>query len=1232
MDYKTKLNNIINNTDIIKINDDSISYALCEIINSSNKKVFLHITQNDSRALDVKNQLEFLYPNLNILSFPAWDCLPYDSSSPQLSIVSNRIETLTSLSRKINQKTLIITTINSVLQKTIPLENAGTSGFLLKVGDNISLNNLTEILINNGYLRSPNADNIGEFAIRGSIVDIIIQDKESQEETGYRLDFFGDNIESIRIFNPLTQISSKKVNKISFLPSKEIILNRDSISNFKNNYRNLFGINKNDSIYEGVISGINVAGIEHFMPLFYNNKLSSIFDYLKNQDCQISLENTTTNQKEERLKEINQYYQARLETIKESALEGNIYNPILPETLYLDEANLEKSLNQNMVIRFDNFETSHFNRNLDLEFTPIPNFLLASKTSYQTTSDTNSRHVSGSPPRGHAEDESKIHHKTNKSPFELMCNFNKSLLPEQLFIACNSLGSAQRLEKILLNHEIASKTVNSRKEAKDLGKNVIALIVLPIQIGFYCKDFAIISENVLIGEKKKIKKTKKLSSALIGESLGITFGELIVHRYHGIGRFEGLHNISAGNITNDFLKLSYFGGDNLFLPVEDINLITRYGADNPLIQLDKLGSSAWKNRSGKIRKRIKVAAEELIKIAALRHSKKAPILIAPYGEYEEFKAKFEFVETQDQLQAIEEIEEDLNKGAPMDRLICGDVGFGKTEVAMRAAFIAAKNENKPYQVAIITPTTLLCRQHYNNFMQRFEGTGLKIAALSRMITPLRAKEIKKDLENGKIDIIIGTHSLLHKNIKFKNLGLVVIDEEQHFGVAQKETLKKFKNEVHILNLSATPIPRTLQMSLTGVKDLSLIATPPIDRIAIRSFVMDYDSVIVKEAILREFHRGGKIFFVVPRIKDLEEIHPKLEKLIPDIKIRTAHGQMSPSRLDKIMNDFYDNKFHLLLSTTIIESGIDIKDANTIIIHKSHMFGLSQLYQLRGRVGRGKIRAYAYLTTPPKRKLTDASTKKLQVMQTLDSLGAGFSIASHDMDIRGSGNILSDEQSGHIKETGVELYQDMLSEAIRELSYDKTQNISHQPTANANSRHTSGGSPCRHPYYKTQSYHKSSEDTMNIGGWQTQIKLKISLLIPEDYINDLGSRLSFYKRIGNIKSMEEREQLAIEIIDRFGKMPQEVNDLLEIAYLKYLCQKCNIEKLESKKDGILITFKDNHFDNPDKLLEMVFSSNNKIKLQTHQLLFIKKLNNSKDKLDFSLNIVKKLLEISKPISS
>ncbi len=1162
MNYKIKLHNISSQTDIIKISDDAVSYILAEFISNSSDKLFFHIVENDARILELRQQIKFLFPELNILTFSAWDSIPFDKSSPKPNIVAGRIETLFYLKSKIKNKTLVIATINSAIQKNIPINNIAKSGFILKNGDEINLDDLIGILIKNGYQRSPTADNVGEFAVRGGIIDIIIQNQENKEIAGYRLDFFGNVIESIRIFDPITQISSEEIKQISLLPSKEIILNQESISNFKRNYRNLFGIPKNDLFYEEVVSGRNVSGIEHFMPLFFNQDLNNIFDYLDINKAIITLENKIENKARDRFDEIEQYYQARIKTLKESRMEGNIYNPIPPSRLYLGQKELNQYFKDRTLIRFDNFENNYFSRPIDLGLKLVPDFFLASKS--------------------------------NKcSAFKLIDEFiAQNATKSRVLISCNSIGSANRLEKILLNNDITSKVICSIKELYKLKRNIIALSVINIKIGFYNDEILIISEDSIFGKKNNIRKPRKIAAGLIRESLGIAKGELVVHRYYGIGRFEGLENVKAGNRINDFLKLSYFAGDALFIPVEDIDLITRYGADNPLIKLDKLGSSSnWQSRSKSIRRRVKVAAEALIKIAAQRKLKKANILIPKTIEYNKFKDNFLFIDTEDQLKSTSDIEEDLKAGKPMDRLICGDVGFGKTEIAMRAAFMAVKNEGKRYQVAIITPTTLLCRQHYHSFIERFKDFDISIAQLSRMITLSKSKIVKENIENGKIDIIIGTHALLNDRIKFKSLALIIIDEEQHFGVSQKEKLKQLKNEVHVLNLSATPIPRTLQMSLTGIKDLSLIATPPIDRIAIRSFVMDYDPVIIKEAIMREFYRGGKIFFVVPRIRDLEEIYPKIAKLVPDVIVRTAHGKMSAKELDEIMNDFYDGKFHLLIATTIIESGIDIKDANTIIIYKSHMFGLSQLYQLRGRVGRGKIRAYAYITTPPHRKLTEVSKKKLQVMQTIDSLGAGFNIASHDMDIRGGGNILGDEQSGHIKETGIELYQDMLKEEISKINKNNQEEL----------------------YEYVNKYH-------------TQIKLKISLVIPDDYISDLGLRLSFYKRMSQISSLEEKEQLAIEIIDRFGKLPEQINNLLEISYIKYLCQKSNIEKIELKQDGIWMSFKDNYFEHSDKLLAMIFENKNTIKLHNNKLLFMLFPKNDSEKLTFSLNIVNKILKI------
>jgi len=1208
MDYKVKLQNIIKSTNINTSNQDSIGLVLTKLISNSDHKQFLHIAADDKEADVLQRQIEFFAEEqiknnqLEILSFPAWDCLPYDRVSPKPNIIAARINCLHRLAKNaplptkdnilanpliLNHKTLVVTTINAVLQKTVPLNLIKYLGFKIEVGDEVPIDLLAQSLIDNGFNRQSIASGISEFAIRGNIVDIITSHNQAssylgvgylEDLIGYRLDFFGNTVEGIKVFDPITQITSNKINKINLLPTAEVNLNGKAINNFRNNYRTTFGLPQEDVMYNAIIEGRSYPGLEHFMPLFYDQGLSNIFEYLSYP--QISLIDKVIENKDQSLKIIEEYYQARVDSLKESKISGAVYNPLPVKDLYLNNSEFENELNKNLTI---NFTTSSSQQNewsgrfIDLQIKPIPDFALASRANKINT-------------------------------FELFKNFLQAEFKDhKIILTCFSLGSMERLQKILLDHEINSKVIANIHDK--LAKNQIGLVVLPMANGFYSSDLMIIGESALLGEKVGRQSFKK-SGDFLSERITMEVGELVVHRYHGIGKFAGLHNmvfdspsftnpLSIGNIASrqsakivgDFLKILYFGSDVLFVPVEDINLITRYGSENALIDLDKLGNNNWQNRREKVRKRIKIAAEALIKIAADRQIKKAPILIPNLMEYEEFKARFGFEETSDQLKAISDVEDDLQRGSPMDRLVCGDVGFGKTEVAIRAAFIAANNETGKHQIAIITPTTLLCRQHYHNFINRFKDANIKIAQLSRMVSGAESKKIKKNLEDGEIDIVIGTHALLNKNIKFKKLGLLIVDEEQHFGVIQKERLKELRSEVHILTLSATPIPRTLQMSLSGVKELSIIATPPADRMAVRNYVMPYDQVIIREAILREYNRGGRIFFVVPRIQDLAQLYDKLTKQIPEVKIEIAHGQMPAATLDKIMNDFYDGKFDVLLSTTIIESGIDISAANTMIIYKAEHFGLAQLYQLRGRVGRGKLRGYCYFTTKIN-QISEIAKKKLAVIQSLESLGSGFSIASHDMDIRGSGNILGDEQSGHIRETGAELYQSMLLEAIKQLK------LGIKPDNN-----------------KTEEF--IEED------YSIQIKLGISLLIPEYYIEDLSARMQFYKRIANIENKEQQEQISIEIIDRFGKLPIEIENLLQVAYLKNLCRKINIEKLENSSQGILISFRNNHFSDGEKLLELVFSSKNQIKLQGHKVLFVCNCQNNEEKIKNSLLFINKI---------
>ncbi len=1172
MNYLTQIKHIKESCSLSQTPQDAHAFLLNKILANFDKNDILYLAKDDVEISKIEQQIKFfvdkqLAKNFEIIIIPAWDCLPYDSTSPKPAILAQRFKNLYKLAtRAENKKFTIITSINSFIQKTVSPNQIKDLGLFLEVGSKISLNQITDFLVAKGYERQAVANDVGDFAVRGGIIDIVMQ--EAADLIGYRLDFFGEEVESIKIFDPLTQISKEQVKRISILPSSEVILNDKTIESFRNFYRQNCPNWLKDSLYEAISQKRTFLGMEHFLPFFYDNNLTSLGDYL--QKPVIFYDNSIFELAEERQNLIKEFYQARL--FDHQHHKNSTTKPIEPNLLYKTTDEVENEIKSAINIEFNNSTNSNSERKIDLKIKPIPDFALAGRAN-------------------------------KKDPIELFKDFilariseNKEQKPK-ILLSFLSQAFCDRITKLLPDYGIYCQEIENFSKLEPVKNNKLNTAILPCGFGFYIDDFLFIGEQALFGEKqtRQQKSRKDASQRLVEESLAINQGELVVHLDHGIGKFDGIYTIEVGQAKTDMLKIIYAGNDTLFVPVDDINLISRYGADNPLIEIDRLGGKNWQNRKNKVRNKIKVAAEELLKIAAARRLKKSPIFKAEQHFYDEFVRKFAFVETDDQLQAIQEVEEDLVKGSPMDRLICGDVGFGKTEVAMRAAALVVSNSNdkNKFQVAIITPTTLLCRQHYKNFKERFAGTNIKVAQLSRLVSASESKKIREQIENGEIDIIIGTHALIQNNIKFKNLSLVIIDEEQHFGVAQKEKLKKLRNEVHLLTLSATPIPRTLQMSMTGVKDLSLIATPPVDRLAVRNFVMPYDNIICKEAIMREFNRGGKIFFVVPRVRDLQEIEPKLKVMLPELKITHAHGQMSASELDDIMNEFCDGKTDLLLSTTIIESGIDISSANTMIIYKAEMFGLSQLYQLRGRVGRGKLRGYCYFMLDKNKKIKASAKKKLEVMQNLDALGVGFNIASHDMDIRGSGNILGDEQSGHIRETGAELYQQMLLETTEKLKNSKE-------------------------------IKEDQQISIEDHDFSTQVKLGISLLIPENYIEDLALRMSFYKKIAMIKNEQDQENLCNEMINRFGKLPPEVYNLIEAAKIKHICRQIGIEKLEMKKDGLLISFKNNKFKEPDKLLQMVFSSNNQIKINPEQkIIFVCNPQNDSLKIQNSFNAVSKL---------
>jgi transcription-repair coupling factor (superfamily II helicase) len=1151
MDYKIKLKNINSSSIITNINDDSKGFVISQIAQNFLDRDQIYIVENENEINQINRQITFFNPNINILNFYGYDTLPYDQCSPKPQILANRIKNLYNLdNRQNNRNYLILTSINNFKQKLIGTKHLKNLGINIQVKSRNSITEIAEFLIKNGFVRNSTANNVGEYAIRGGIIDIVLL--QAQDVIGYRLDFFGDEIESIKIFDPITQLSYEQVKSFEILPTSEIILNPHLIENFRQNYRKLFGASHDDHYYQSISNNRTFNGIENWLPLFYNDALVNIISYLKDPIIYYSHKIMDLSIKRDQL--ISEYYNARI--LDKKQLNSSSYHPISPELLYCNHQEFIAQISKYTHIELQTSEIQNPNnqRLIDIDIKNIPDFALASRANKRDT-------------------------------IELMQEYLQLHLDKKILIAVSSEGFKERLSKIFSDFNINLQNINFFADINKIKLGKIALIILPCNYGFETNDMLIIGEQALFGERiNRQKISKSAGERIIEESLSIKLGELVVHRDHGIGKFDGIHTISAIGIKTDMIKIIYGEQQILFVPVDNINMISRYGNDNPLIQLDVLGSSSWKNRRDKVIKKIQISAEELIKIAANRQLQNATKFSIDTHFYHEFKAKFGFEETIDQIQAINDVENDLQKGITMDRLICGDVGFGKTEVAMRASAIVCQQS----QVAIIAPTTILVRQHYKNFCQRFAGTEIKIAQLSRLISNKESQKIKEQLASGEINIIIGTHSLLQKNIKFNNLSLLIIDEEQHFGVAQKEVIKKLKHNLHVLTLSATPIPRTLQMSMTGVKDLSIIATPPLDRIAVRNFVMPYDSVIVREAIMREFNRSGKVFFVVPRLKDIETIEPRLKIALPELKITHAHGKMTPSQLEEIMNDFIDGKIDVLISTTIIESGIDIATANTMIIYKAEFFGLAQLYQLRGRVGRGKIRGYCYFMLDERNNLSKEAKQKIEVMQNLDALGVGFNIASHDMDIRGSGNILGDEQSGHVRETGVELYQQLLVEAINKIknNEDKPDNI---------------------------------DLDVNIN-----VKLGISLLIPNDYMPDLSLRMSFYKKISYLKNANDKEKIINEMTDRFGKIPEEIYNLFEVAIIRNFSQKIGVNNIEANAEGILIGFRNNIFNQAEKLMELIFNNKNNIKLaKDHKVLFIKKLNNPNEKLSFVTEILKKL---------
>jgi len=757
----------------------------------------------------------------------------------------------------------------------------------------------------------------------------------------------------------------------------------------------------------------------------------------------------------------------------------------------------------------------------------------------------------------------------------------------RVVIASFSEGARERLAGLIADEGIAgAKPIADLRDLPDQ-TGALGLAVWPLEEGFTSDGaatgaLAVISEQDVLGDRLiRGAKRRRKAENFLRDTTTLSPGDLVVHVEHGIGRYTGLETVMALGVPHDCVALEYAGGDRLYLPVENIELLSRYGHEEGL--LDKLGGGAWQARKARLKERIKLIADRLMRVAAERLLRPAPVLEPEHHEIESFAARFPYAETEDQAAAIADVAEDLAAGRPMDRLVVGDVGFGKTEVAMRAAFIAA---SQGLQVAVVAPTTLLARQHFRTFAERFRGTAINVRPLSRFVSAKDAAETRKGLAEGTVDIVVGTHAVLAKQVRFKNLGLLIVDEEQHFGVAHKERLKELRSDIHVLTLTATPIPRTLQLSLTGVRDLSIIGTPPVDRLAIRTYVSEFDSVTIREALLREKYRGGQSFFVVPRLSDLPEVEDWLREHVPEVSTIVAHGQLAAGDLDQRMNAFYDRGADVLLATSIVESGLDIPTANTMVVWRADMFGLAQLYQIRGRVGRSKTRAYCYLTTKPRAPLTPQAMRRLKFLGTLDNLGAGFNLASQDLDLRGAGNLLGEEQSGHIKEVGFELYQQMLEETIAKLKSGEIE-----------------GTP---------------EDE-----WAPQMNLGVPVTIPESYVSDLDVRLGLYRRLAELTTKVELEGFAAELIDRFGPLPREVNTLLLVIRIKAMAKRANIARLDAGPKGATIQFHGDKFPNPAGLVEFIHEQRGQARVSDNRIVLLRDWPTDADRIKGSFAIARDL---------
>lgn len=1052
----------------------------------------------------------------DILTFPDWETLPYDNFSPHEDIISERLRVLNALSKSPNA--VCLTTAANLSHRLPPREALIGTAFDWHVGQTIDTAAQRRQLESAGYRSTDTVYEHGEFAIRGEILDIFPMGSERP----IRVDLFDDEIETLKYFDPDTQRSAESLERITLLPGREVPMTESGIARFRQAFRERFAVNFSECpVYQEVSDGIAPGGIEYFLPLFYE-RTDTLWHYLPD-DTLILHNNSLGDQLHQFWDEVEDRYENR---------RHDITQPILtPKELFSpdDEVFAHAKAFARITLSSDTLREQAGHLNLPVE-------------------------APGSYP---------IDHRAQEPLNRLECFLKET--DNRILFCAESMGRREALRDLLTRIRITPRHLDTVRDFLDNPDIEIGLTVAPLSQGLVAREggFTLISESQLFGDyvvqqRRRSQDRQDGSDQVIKNLTELSIGSPVVHIDHGVGRYLGLENLELDDQEQEFLKLEYAEGSHLYVPVSNLHLISRYsGADVDYAPLHKLGNDRWAKTKRKAAEKIRDTAAELLSLYAQREAQTGHAFAFDDGDYAQFAAGFGFEETADQAQAIDAVIRDMKRDQPMDRLVCGDVGFGKTEVALRAAFIAAQNG---HQVAVLVPTTLLAQQHFENFRDRFADWPVRVEALSRFRSDSETQRIIKGIQDGQVDIVVGTHKLLQKDIQFKDLGLLIIDEEHRFGVGQKEKIKALRANVDILTLTATPIPRTLNMSMSGVRDLSIIATPPARRLSVKTFVREREDAQVKEAILREVLRGGQVYYLHNEVSTIERTATHLRELVPEARIVVAHGQMPERQLERIMSDFYHKRFNLLLCTTIIETGIDVPTANTIIIERADRFGLAQLHQLRGRVGRSHHQAYAYMMTPPWKTLTQDAQKRLEAIGEAQDLGAGFTLATHDLEIRGAGELLGEEQSGQIEGIGFSLYLDMLNKAVKAIHAGETFTL---------------------------------EDAERHG---PDINLRVPALIPSDYVPDINTRLTLYKRISSAENADELKELQVEMIDRFGLLPDPVKYLFRQTELRQRLEPIGIERLDIGLNGGSIEFSKDTTVDPFTLVQLIQSMPHRFKLK------------------------------------